>query len=205
MSQILAWKSDDDGKLFEYEDDYRKHLRGLANKRRVETRKLNKLKIRDALIDRLSQCTSFFEIEKLIESEWKTFYTHSQYFDEYRKIPEFVTFKFSNMQWSKKVANTHSCPKNGVTNWFQQDKPTSYAGWTGSVTLQWKSNKLMTSIDTNVFMIHTGTGGGTHNTDADGNRIYTGTYQVTLWADDFVSMAKLKYEEEVWGVMNADH
>jgi hypothetical protein len=83
-----------------------------------------------------------------------------------------------NLIWSKKVSNSHSCPRGGVTNWGYQNRklPTDYPGWTGRVWLLYRdenSERISPfGCRHSPSGLHTHTGGG-------------GLYSATNWTNDF--------------------
>lgn len=68
--------------------------------------------------------------------------------------------------YSQKVSNTHSCPRNGVTNWScVPEKPKGYRGFHGRLWLRYADTMESDARDA-LFnaRIHTGTGGyGSYN------------------------------------------
>lgn len=158
MSQILVWKSDEDGKIFEDKAKYQKHLRKLATHRRAQ----RKLQIENDAADAV--WAELYEREQSIE-QWAQMVIDNQHLfwaeaakgDPYdwervgKKLgrgknasvmpaPVLLEFTELNLRWSDCVSNTHSCPHNGVTNWSQSRPenahlPKGYPGFTGSI--QW--------------------------------------------------------------------
>lgn len=156
MSQILVWKCDEDGKIFEDKKKYQNHLRKLARERNTK----RKLTVMEALADQ--KWNELYECEQSIE-QWRDmvianqnmFWAEAAKGDAYdwanvgkthsrRKngvicpIPELLEFTTFDLRWSNSVGNSHSCPHNGVTNWapsWNKDKnlPTGYPGWCGRV------------------------------------------------------------------------
>ena len=152
MSQILVWKSDEDGKIFEDKKKYQLHLRKLARVRRERRR----IEINESLKDQV--WAELYEREQTIE-DWACMVINNQdlFWAEaaagnkhdwsivgktYKKvvcpIPRLLEFTRFNMRWSDSVSNTHSCPHNGVTNFSQgynrqqgKNLPEGYPGWTG--------------------------------------------------------------------------
>lgn len=150
MSQILVWKCDETGKLFEDKNKYKGHLSKLARERNTK----RKLMVAEALADQ--KWAELYECEQTIE-QWRDmvianqnmFWAEAARGDPYdwrmvgkthgRKkdavvcpIPELLEFTEFNLRWSPSVSNSHSCPHNGVQNWGgKDDKPKGYPGWTG--------------------------------------------------------------------------
>lgn len=153
MSQIICWKSDVDGKIFEDKKKYQNHLRKLARERNTKRR----LMVADAVANQ--KWAELYECEQTIE-QWRDMVianqdmfwaeaakgdkhdwsivgkTHSRKKDAVVcPVPELLEFTQFDVRWNPAVSNSHSCPHNGVTNWGNHDKnaPTSYPGWTGRI------------------------------------------------------------------------
>jgi hypothetical protein len=155
MSVITAYKSDEDGKIFEDKHKYQLHLRKLA-RHRLEQRKLQ---ISEAEKD--AAWAELYEREQSIE-QWcqmvidnqDLFWAEAAKGDPYdwegvgkkigrgknaitMPIPKLLKI-VPNLRWSDSVSNSHSCPHNGVTCWSRDEakdgRPQGYPGWTGSIT-----------------------------------------------------------------------
>jgi hypothetical protein len=159
VSQIIAWKSDIDGKIFEDKTKYRQHLRKLAQHRLAQ----RKLAIKEAEVDAI--WAELYEKEQSIE-DWFQMVIDNQHlfwaeaaagghrdWERVGKklhhgenapvvpIPRLLEFTTkTKLQWSDYVSNSHSCPHNGVINWGYKEvfddgtpKPAGYPGWTGRV------------------------------------------------------------------------
>ena len=152
MSQIIAWKSDVDGKIFEDKTKYQNHLRKLARERNTK----RKLMVAEAVANQ--KWNELYECEQTIE-QWKLmvlgnqdmFWAEAARNNAYdwdsvgkthsRKknavvcpVPRLLEFTEFSVRWNPNVSNSHSCPHNGVTNWGgKDDAPTSYPGWSGRV------------------------------------------------------------------------
>ena len=50
----------------------------------------------------------------------------------------FIKITYLRLVWSPTASNTHSCPRNGKTNWGGRDdgSPRSYPGWEGRIEFQ---------------------------------------------------------------------
>lgn len=152
MSQVLVWKCDQTGKLFEDHAKYTSHLRKLARERNTK----RKLTVIEVLADQ--KWNELYECEQSIE-QWRDMVIANQdmFWAEAAKgdphdwanvgkthsrgkngvvcpIPELLEFTEFSLYWNSNVSNSHSCPHNGVTNWgAKDDKPTGYPGWSGRV------------------------------------------------------------------------
>jgi len=153
--QIICWKSETDGKIFEDKHKYQLHLRKLARHRLAQRR----LTIDEAEKDAI--WAELYEREQSIE-QWAQmvidyqhlFWAEAAKGDPYdwervgKKIgrgkdaivmpcPKLLRI-VTNLRWSDSVSNSHSCPHDGKTNWGGHETkngvPTGYPGWQGSVT-----------------------------------------------------------------------
>jgi hypothetical protein len=211
MSQVLVWKSDHDGKLFEDKKKYQIHLRKAAAIRATD-RKIAKMEIaRSQFLIEMGQVSSISDLTKFIKDNWDWFYTNGQAANEWRRTkrcaaPKHAYFdvSFKNMKFGD-PSNSHSCPTTGVTNWSASRSapgtPTSYPGWQGSIHIKVKTGKIgkynqdgYGSDYFNNTMICTGGGGGGHSKDD----VISYSYDVILWADDFPGLVKHMDQENMW-------
>jgi hypothetical protein len=152
MSQILVWKSDADGKLFEDKTKYTAHLRKLARHRNAQ----RKLQIAEAAKD--AQWAELYEREQSID-EWMQMVIDNQHlfwaeaalgdpYDwqnvgkkisrskdaTYMPLPKVLKITHQ-LRWSDSVSNSHSCPRGGVQNWGGrvEGAPRGYPGWQGQI------------------------------------------------------------------------
>ncbi len=153
MTQILVWKCDQTGKLFEDQTKYKSHLRKLARERATK----RKLTVMEAVADQ--KWNELYECEQTIEQwrdmvianqdmfwaeaaksdpyDWKQVgKTHSRKKDSVVcPIPRLLEFTEFSVRWNPKVSNSHSCPHNGVQCWSSREaedgRPQSYPGWSG--------------------------------------------------------------------------
>lgn len=157
MSQIICWKSDEDGKIFEDKSKYQAHLRKLARHRLAQ----KKLKIAEAAKD--AAWAELYEREQSID-DWMQMVIDNQHlfwaeaaegnrYDWERvgkklgrgknagnlPMPRVLKIKH-DLRWSDSVSNSHSCPVGGVMNWGGREKmkdgspaPRGYPGWTGRI------------------------------------------------------------------------
>lgn len=190
MSQILVWKCDEDGKIFEDKAKYQKHLRKLARVRRERRR----LQVEESLKDRI--WNELYEREQSVE-QWRDmvianqdlFWAEAAAGDKYdwsvvgkthKKIvcpvPRLLEFTEFRLNWNDNVSNSHSCPVGGVTCWSSNEakdgRPTGYPGWQGRAEWivawpkEWDGWYLGSDLfskgtfQTGRQRAHTGTGGG---------------------------------------------
>lgn len=210
MSQILAWRSDADGKLFEDKAKYIKHLKKLARER-ITTKKI--VKSENLWYDfntSMGQVSNISELEQFISDNWDQFFINgiknNMWRSDYSPTKhELVSVKFWNIGWNEYASNSHRCPRNGVRNFMREhDKPTSYPGWECRIqfevmTEQYTHRKKQyhrqgygSDYFANSVVSIGGGGGGTSN----GVQKYQ--YDCVLWADDFPVMYQNHLKSKVW-------
>lgn len=185
MSQVLVWKSDEDGKLFEDKTKYQKHLRKLAAER-LEAKKIQRLTVeRFAFFDKMGQVSSFEELHQFIVDNWSVFRTNAISNRYYKKIhkddDQLLDLKFDVFSFDPHLSNSHSCPQRGIQNFdtradYNKGKPTGYPGWRGRITY---SVTKASSFGSDYFRdspICLGTGGGSSQQLS---------YDLKIWAADF--------------------
>ena len=133
MSQILVWKCDETGKLFEDQTKYKSHLRKLARERNLK----RKLSVAEALADQ--KWSELYECEQSIE-QWRDMVIANQnmFWAEAAKaeaydwervgkmsgrgknavpcpIPELLEFTEFSVRWNPTVSNSHIFPLVGFS------------------------------------------------------------------------------------------
>lgn len=212
MAQIVAWKCETTGKVFEHEADYLKLQRKIARDKAERDREA-RLQLKTATwfeefrnqlmsIDRLPN-----EIIKNQEYFWamarrSVYGVRADGWNGVGKnkrkgvlmpMPILTRFTTWNLRWSNEVSNSHNCPKNGVTNWCNsdKDKPTSYPGWCGRINWEvewpkeWDGFYLGSDLFKGDSRINTGTGGG--GGWKDGRQTFG--YDVQIFAADWPGLA----------------
>lgn len=215
MGQILAWKCDEDGALFEDKKQYQAHLRKLALERRKK-RKLEKLaQERESFLCTMGQVGSIAELIEFIKSNWDWFVLngYAHHFPSPKKQiqkHELIDLKITDVRWDPYIANTHSCPLKGVTNFYQtDDAPKNYAGWRGRITIivrppmyKYRGKEYVSDGHGSAYfyntLITTGTGGGGGITLNSGLQCRKYTYSIELWADNFPVMNENRLKQEFW-------
>lgn len=210
MSQVMVWKSDQDGKLFEDKTKYRKHLRKLAQVR-ATSRKAAKVEAsRDDFQNKIGAVGSLAELTQLIKDNWDWFYANGLSKNNWRPSKNdtlkhgYVGVSFHNMGYGFQ-SNSHYCPKNGVTNWDRRNAkpgtPTGYPGWRGTINIKVKTQKhgnyYRSGFGSDYFsrtIINTGSGGGGGVTDG----VTSYSYEVVLWAEEFPGLVKQMDQETMW-------
>jgi hypothetical protein len=99
-------------------------------------------------------------------------------------------------------ANTHSCPRGGVTNWSQVlDRPRGYLGWRGYMEWEYTGADPRHCCGSDMFrdsVINTGTGGG--GGGAGGGQF---GFDVLLWADDWPAWRLADEQREMWKILKS--
>ena len=137
--QIIAWKSEADGKIFEDKKKYQNHLRTLARHRLAQKKLLIAQEAKDALWAEL------YEREQSID-DWMQMVIDYQHlfwaeaaegnrYDWERvgkklgrgknagNLPMPKVLKITHdLRWSDSVSNSHSRPVGGVSNWGGREK-----------------------------------------------------------------------------------
>mgnify|MGYP000854533300 CR=1 FL=1 len=211
MSQVLVWKSDIDGKLFEDKVEYQKHLRKLAAARQHQ-KKLDRCnQERETFLKNMGNVQTIEQLHQFIMFNWDWFYLNGlqsvswKTISKYNKIPhKLVSLTLSKVRYSPTVSNTHVCPTNGgVTNW-RGDRvldngefaPRGYPGWTGSISFEIDSSyitdsgakKQRSTFGADYFdgtLLKTGGGGGGRRDN--GNESFR--YDFSIFEADFPGLA----------------
>lgn len=213
MSQILVWKSDFDGKLFEDKSKYQKHLRALAADRRQKKKLEDQAKSRELFLVKMGQVASIDELNQFIKDNWYWFFLNAVSRNSWRSekshgLHEYVDVAVSQVRWNEYMSNSHSRPRKGVENFMRQkDKPQAYPGWRGRINI--KVKPPMSKHKKNPYMkdgfgsdyfadtlINTGSGGG-------GENFKSYSYDVSLWALDFPVMYEAHRRQEFINNENA--
>jgi hypothetical protein len=214
MSQILAWRSDTDGRLFEDKSKYIKHLKKLAKERLLD-RKIQKVENAwDELNRQMGQVANITELKQFISDNWDQFFLNGIKNNAWRSdyAPtkhELVSIDFWNLKWDDHNSNSHRCPKGGVTNYMRDaDKPKSYPGWECRIQFEVKTEQYTHRKKTyyrqgygsdyfNKSIVSLGGGGGGCS---NGTQKYQ--YECTLWADDFPVMFENHMKSKTWNYLS---
>ena len=217
MAVITAYKCEHTGKLFESKEKYQSHLRKLSRIRSIR-RKIQVVENSRADFFRGLQNTiaTIEELEKAIIEHQNMFWadaavSESWSWSEVGKkhrgvhvpVPKLIKFTSFNFSFSPKVSNSHSCPRDGVTNWGGSDKsaPRHYPGWSGRVEWQiaWPEELDGMYPGSDLFKgrnccIHTGTtsGGGMKK------GVQTFGYEAEIFASDWPKMYEKTSKQRMW-------
>lgn len=222
MSQILVWKCDQTGKLFEDQTKYKNHLRKLARERNTKRQLMVAEAVADQKWNELYECEQTIEqwLDMVIANQdmfWAEAaksdpYDWKQVGKTYKKVvcpvPRLLEFERFDVRWNPAVSNSHSCPHNGVQNWGNRDPnaPTSYPGWSGRLDWivawpkEWDGVYLGGDLFKGLFShggrqrAHTGTGGGggMRYSEKHGCHVQSFGYDFKLFAADWPGMARLE-------------
>lgn len=223
MSQILVWKCDQTGKLFEDKNKYKGHLSKLARERNTK----RKLMVADAVANQ--KWNELYECEQTIE-QWMLmvlgnqdmFWAEAAKSDPYDwknvgktykkvvcPVPRLLEFERFDVRWNPKVSNSHSCPHNGVQNWGNRDAnaPTSYPGWSGRADwiVAWPKEWDGVYLGSDLFKgrrgrAHTGTGGGGGMRYSEKHQcdVQSFGYDFRIFAEDWPGMARYYEKKKMW-------
>lgn len=169
------------GKLFVDDQTYLQHLKYLRNKQRRNREHKRVTASWNAAIDQIRhECIQFEELQEWLNQHCPTLlamHDHRRGRSPKQHKGVKLQFKFIRMNFSKKVRNTHSAPRSGVTNWYRASSaPTGYPGWCGRILIH--GLDLFDGFVSDLFTdtcIHVGAGG-------------LGSYEVKLWADDWPNL-----------------
>ena len=172
--KITVNKCPHTGKLFEDEQEYFKHLRRERTRRTNEKRYQDyKDNFQDWLRDEKEKIATLSDIpEWIIENQVRLYESYNAIHPRgwsLFKVGDNIQDLKLEMKYSRRVSNTHSKPRNGVTNWAcNNDLPIGYEGFTGDMhAIVKKAPKSKFSIsDLLGFVdIHTGSGGSSNGLD----------------------------------------
>lgn len=175
MSQILVWKSDRDGKLFESKEEYVKHLIKLAT-HNLDVRRKEKIKSQLSTINAaMGQVTSIRELEQFIRENWQ-FFSNNGHAHSVFKTGRYVPHTLVDLRL--KITSFGRARANKLA-------------WSGFIIL------VVAELGhgSNYFVgtpIHTGTGGGSHSRYR---------YDLLLYADDFPGLIAMQEKMETWCIM----
>lgn len=179
--KLEVFKSDYTGEFFEKEEDYLKHCEEHS---KIEEEKKQVRDISKKLQEVRLTATSLEEFrENFVKLKKKSY-------------PNLYDIIFSHVYFGD-ISNTHSAPINGVSNFSSHpDKPTSYKGWGGSITIIYK--KEPNTFGSDVIDYNTGinTGSGGYRGKEYGDffkNCYVCEYGLRMYLDDF-PLIKEKYE-----------
>ena len=221
MSIIQAYKSDQDGKIFEDKKKYQLHLRKLASARLAEKKVEQMEAQRKQFLVNMGQVKSLAELNQFIKDNWKWFWANGAQREFYMwgsnkgKTPNFHEYhdvSILDLYWKEDLSNSHSCPRGGVQNFdtradYNKGKPNSYPGWQARINI--KVKPPMSKHKKDPYMhdgwgssyfdrttICTGSGGGGGHHDKDGIKYVSYSYDIKLWAADFPVMYEALRKEQ---------
>jgi hypothetical protein len=198
MSIIQAYKSDADGKIFEYKVDYSKHLRKLAARRREAKKAQLARDAYDQVMIDMGKVRDIPELEQFIKDNWEVF--RQSIATGWRKTKlsaksdQLLSLQIVINRFEPFLSNSHSSPRGGVQNFDRRSehnkgKPTSYPGWGGRITYSVTSSSSFGSEYFENTPIKTGSGGG-----GGGGSL---SYDLKLFAADFPVMWE-SHSRDAW-------
>lgn len=192
--KIEVYKCKETGKLFESEEDYKKHL---------EKQNAIKLK-REKLLELHKNLDTIKNNPRLTATSIEDF--QNKMFDVVNILNEgnpdkLLLLKFDSLRFTN-VSNSHSSPINGERNWSRDSsKPTSYLGWCGDVEIVYSSylntGKNRDKIDQIIDHFpgfNTGSGGSCSSKYGEYKNCDVLRYELCLYLDDFPLLLE-KYKE----------
>ena len=190
-------------KVFSNKKSYVTHLKVLREDR---IHRAIRTRIQNKIFEELINQPNFDKIIEWIE-------THPEFFfdriihngrvgwrdrREHLRDKFWIKITYLDVYWNDNVSNSHSHPRNGVSNWGgDYGKPTGYPGWGGRIEFQ-LSHDL--GFGSDVFRnvgVHTGTGGGISN-----NRY---GYDVKFFASDWPGLEKNQLFDIIKGIRPAGY
>lgn len=211
MSRVMAWRSDEDGKLFESKTKYRKHLRKLAAERIQKKAHARYLREKDDFLILMGQQVGIKGLEKFIKINWDRFYQNALdtkvWNRDSRGKHKLIALSLQVGEMGQ-ISNTHAAPRGKQTNWGGRDPslPRTYLGWNGTIKLTVETpgykycgkDAFEDGFGGDYFagtLINTGSGGGGAGRHP-GEHGYS--YDLTLWADDFPKWKEIIEKQKVW-------
>lgn len=171
------------------------YLHHLKSVREEHIRKINRSKRLNDAIAELNNQPNFESIIKWIETNSWFFLANAKrhyawYGNNGSRWPDpedfWIKIRCLDLRWSDRVSNSHSHPRNGVSNWGRHaDLPDGYPGWEGWV--EYELSEDLPSFGSEVFKdtgIHTGSGG------ARGRSRYG--YEARFYSSDWPGLDKQK-------------
>ncbi len=185
-NQVIVWKSPD-GKLFEDEAKYKKHMTAYAAEQAWEDTRSKIHELKKIFNEELRECTNFDEISEVIVKRWGDLLFSLPYIKS-QKTPKWYysgidICSINYRPWRREtfnIPNTHKCPEGGVRNWQEDPNlPTSYPGILARMSLELRAVSAFSSEMFDNTLIKTGTGGG-------GGASYA--YDIYIFRDDFPNL-----------------
>ena len=158
MPKVLVWKCPHTGKLFEQKRRYDAHLRRLS-RIRCANRKWRQLEDDTVgLIKDIQQVNNMQEWCEFIFNNQKAFIIYGclkksfgdpEHIKEAMengwniKVPKIQGIDIYRCNYSDSTRNTHSCPRNGKTNWGGRAEHgiRGYPGWSGNIHMDYVDNR----------------------------------------------------------------
>jgi len=205
MPKVIAYQSTFDKKVFRFDqrDMYIKHLKTLrqknTDKRRIIKARREFELFRTGAADSLSTVE---EIEKWVIDNMETIAysqmaTASHGIDKLSPDSKMIKISFENLKRYNSVSNSHNAPRNGVTNWGNQnkDRPSGYPGLHGRLHMLLETPDSYGSCNISSILtklgICTGSGGSGsfYSKQVKTKTQISLSYEVTLFDADWPCLA----------------
>lgn len=189
--RFTGWKCKATGKIFSTDEKakYISHLKIVREQHRAERKdKREEAEFQDWLKSEKMNITSLDQIPVWILNNIDKL--NRQYVRVSSILRKTEPRKIVNIEitgtFYTHVSNSHSCPRNGVTNWSHYGElPDGYPGWEISVWFKFEDSYEYRSLDSSTFFkmidIHTGSGGGGGNTRS---------YKAKMFSADWPALAE---------------
>lgn len=205
--EIVAWKCETTGKVFEHKVKYQSHLKKLAADRRSKAKHdafeaarkqifndmRNTVRCKSELIAFITKNWQHFCMNAMVNSWSSTRRTKNKIH------PNLKFFSVKDFRWVDHVSNSHRAPIGKATNWGGRDKnkPTGYPGWMMAIEYNVEGPDTVIPYSSEAWDhtgINTGTGGYARN-------YY---FAVELFAEDWPAMADAYEKAKAWAILNND-
>lgn len=206
--KIVAWKAKD-GKIFEFEDDYKAHYRKIRKQELMVIAQKKAVDLQKVWFEEnfWNKCKSVAQILRAVEISSQILYERqkeSRPWGRKTKLPHdyAVEFESSRYRASPSVSNSHNCPEGGVTNWYgKPDLPKGYPGYSGRFDYVIKHSDTVDTLGSDFFKgtrIHTGGGGGGGAKPVSkGGRASRYGYDFRIFFDDWSALKKSFEEAQI--------
>lgn len=201
MGQIIAWKCDTTGTIFEVEKEYKSHCRKLIREKKEAELADIKEKERVSIFTYMRNTVrNVPELVQFIKDNWDSFDLNAHKHNHWvKKIKKGVTLDWIeiDLKWNDHISNSHHAPIGKKTNWggMDENEPRNYPGWHGNIKYLTSEHSTGTYEHGSDMWegtgIHPGTGGYTSN-------YY---YDLKLFAADWPAMLDMQEQNKVFNFL----
>lgn len=213
MTKIIAYKSEEDNKIFELEKDYNAHLELLIAKKKFADKIIsdtnnsniflqkmfNNVKNVDEIVEFIENNKDFFilnKIRQMSSHDLKKIKIEKIIFDKISIVskPSYSDLQIAAMnslKWDNKISMSHSAPIGMSTNWGGENlaMPSSCPGWTGKINYRLQDSKGFASDIFKSTGLNLGSGGS-----GSGKNMFS--FGLVVYAADFKKMAFVSLLED---------